>query len=341
MKKRPTLNSQWLKIVDENDFGTTATLETLQQRARIIQRVRQYFDSRDFLEVETPLLSHDIVVDRYLEPIAIEPSAVGLGGETDQSFWLQTSPEFGMKRILASGATAIYQIAKAFRGGEVGQRHNPEFTMLEWYRCGDDQQTGIDFLGQFVSAILDTAPHSALSYRQAFERYAQLDPFTAPISDFAAAAQERECDVSALAGVEDIDAWRNLVLTEVIEPQLGAQSPEIIYDWPASQAALAVTRNEQHPVAERFELYYRAIELANGYHELLDADELIARNQAVNKQRVCDGQPPLPENSRLLSAMQHGLPACAGVALGIDRLVMLATGNNDIKRVMAFDFDRA
>ena len=165
------------------DFLTTASIETLKKRAEIIKSIRRFFDDRDFMEVETPLLSHDIVVDRYLEPVAIDVQQLGIATLESQKMWLQTSPEFGMKRILASGAQAIYQITKAFRSGEAGGRHNPEFTMLEWYRVGDDQFAGIELLGEFIQNILATAPAKPISYRQAFLDNAGIDPLTATVKN--------------------------------------------------------------------------------------------------------------------------------------------------------------
>lgn len=330
-----------LNKVDKDDFRTNASIETLQQRASILKRVRNFFDSREFFEVETPLMSHDIVVDRYLEPVSIDGDILGIAATREQKLWLQTSPEFGMKRILASGATAIYQISKAFRAGESGKLHNPEFTMLEWYRVGDDQQSGINLLGEFVQDILQTKPAISISYQQAFIKYAQIDPFAASAEQFQATANKHDIDVSTLANVKELDPWRNLLLTQIIEPQLGKDCPEIIYDWPASQSALAQVRDGTPAVAERFELYFDGIELANGYHELLSPNELMKRNQAINGQRKVDGKDELPLESRLLNAMNHGLPPCSGVALGIDRLVMLATGHSNISEVMSFDINRA
>lgn len=314
-------------------FGPTASISNLRQRAEIIKQLRQYFDERGFFHVETPILSHDIVVDRYLEPMSVEREN-GPG-------WLQTSPEFAMKRLVASQADSIYQIARVFRCGELGQLHNPEFTMLEWYCTNQSPFESMKFLGDLVEEILERPQTELLSYQQVFEKHLAIDPHTAEIGVFRAIAKERGLDLSGFADETDRDLWLNLLLARLIEPELGSSRPQIIFDWPASQSALAIIRNNNPPVAERFEIYVDGIELANGYHELLDADELALRNSKVNKQRSADGKRVLPESSRLLDAMRKGLPDCCGVALGVDRLVMLKIGATSIRDVIAFPFDFA
>jgi lysyl-tRNA synthetase class 2 len=324
------------------DFLPFANVELLRQRAEVLRRIRKFFDDRNFFEVETPLLSHDIVVDRHLHPIGISKKQVtGAESDIDQKLWLQTSPEFGMKRILAGGAQSIYQIGKAFRQSETGEMHNPEFTMLEWYRVGDDMEHGMDLLAELVETILEKPRTERMTYRDAFTRFSNVDPFECSVSELQSAAEQAGVWVLLPLDQASRDGWLNLILSRVIEPQLGRGSPSIIYDWPASQSALAIVREDQTPVAERFEIYVEGVELANGYHELLDAEELSSRNSINNQQRVKDGSPLLPEESRLLEAMRHGLPGCAGVALGVDRLVMLALGANSIREVLAFPIDRA
>lgn len=323
-------------------FQPTATIETLQARARIVSRLRQFFDARGFFEVETPVLSRDVVVDRYLEPIGVDaPWVLDWASASDSPFWLQTSPEFAMKRLVASGAEAIYQITRAFRAKESGQHHNPEFTMLEWYRIGDSPATAIALLGDLAKAILDRDRVDTTTYRQAFLDHADVDPLVSDVDRLQEAARRKGVAIEGLRAESDLDFWRNLLLTHVVEPNLGRVCPTIIYDWPASQAALAQVRDESPPVAERFELFVDGIELANGYHELLDADELCRRNRRTNELRVRDGNRTLPESSRLVEAMEAGLPDCCGVALGVDRLVMLALGKPTISDVMAFPIERA
>lgn len=325
-----------------DDFLPSARIDVLQQRADVLQQLRRFFDDRGFFEVETPLISHDIVVDRHLHPVGIPKNQItGVDSNSNEMLWLQTSPEFGMKRLVASGANAIYQIGKAFRQSETGGMHNPEFTMLEWYRVGDNLKTGMDLLAELVEKILRQPKTERVTYRQVFLQHVGIDPFTCSVSDLKSVTLEHGIEIEMSCEASARDEWLNLILSRLIEPKLGDDGGVIIYDWPASQAALAVIREEEVPVAERFEIYVHGIELANGYHELLDADELARRNSVVNQERVKDGQPLLPEESRLLQAMRSDLPPCAGVALGVDRLVMLALGLKEIKDVMAFPIDRA
>ena len=245
-----------------------------------------------------------------------------------------------MKRLMACGAEAIYQVTRSFRGGERGRLHNPEFTIVEWYRRDDSMADGMQFLSDLCDAMLDRGPAERLSYRQAFLRYAEIDPFTAEAAQLAGLATA--AGVAAPAGLgDDHDGWLDLLRADLVEPHLGVDRPVILYDWPTSQAALAAVRDEDPPVAERFELYVGGIELANGYHELRDAAELRGRGELANEARRADGKPQLPEPARLLAAMEHGLPTCTGVALGFDRLVMLAAGADSIDQVMAFPIDRA
>ena len=330
-----------------SDFLPSASIEVLRRRAAIVGGLRKFFDDRDFFEVETPLLSHDTVVDRYIDPVSIPKIAVtGCADDSDVRMWMQTSPEFSMKRLIAADAKAIYQLSKCFRKGEKGVTHNPEFTMLEWYRVGDDLEKGMELLAELVELVLQRPKTSRLSYREAFLQFASLDPFEASVQQMKDVLKENEVSLpdssSSDCGKEaQRDSWLNLILSEVIEQHLGTDGPMIIYDWPASQSALAIVRPEDFPVAERFEIYVDGVELANGYHELLDPDELSRRSSNNNQGRLKDGRGLLPEDSRLLGAMRAGLPQCAGVALGVDRLVMLATGAKRIDEVLSFAIDRA
>ena len=319
-----------------DDFRPTASWENLRLRADLLRRLREFFDRHDFLEVETPILSADTVVDRHLDPFSTE-----IPSDDSRRLWLQTSPEFAMKRLLAAGGEAIYQVGRVFRLGEQGPLHNPEFTMVEWYRAGDDMDRGMQLTGELCEALLGRGPAERVSYAEAFAEYAGIDPHAA---DALALRQTAEaCGVAAPASLslEDRDGWLDLLLTERVQPKLGLSRPVLLYDYPASQAALARVREDDPPVAERFELYVSGVELANGYHELLDADELLRRNRQANAQRRADGKPALPEQSRLLAAMRAGLPPTVGAALGFDRLVMLAAGARCLGEVVAFPWDRA
>lgn len=314
-----------------SDFRLTASWPVLRLRAELLKRLRAFFDERGFLEVETPLLSPDTVVDRYIDPIVVEVDA--------RPCYLQTSPEFAMKRLLASGldgSNGIYQVCKAFRGGEQGRLHNREFTMVEWYGAGDGYAEGMQLLSDLVETILGLGSAGRVSYREAFQRHAGFDPLTSSTGTMAESCQTRNIPIPASLSPVDRDGWLNLILAECVEPKLGEARPTILYDYPASQAALAKVRNDDPPVAERFELYVRGLELANGFHELLDPAVLRKRNAENNQLRRQDGKSNLPAESKLLAAMEYGLPPCTGVALGFDRLVMIAAGANSLAEVMAF-----
>jgi lysyl-tRNA synthetase class 2 len=326
---------------NRDDFRPTASWANLRLRAGLLRRLREFFDDRGFLEVETPVLSADTVIDRHLEPFLV--AIADASGEADRArrYWLQTSPEFGMKRLLAAGGEAIYQIGRAFREGEQGRLHNPEFTIAEWYRSGDDMARGMRFLSDVAECLLERGPADTISYREAFQRHAGFDPHTADPADVVSAARSEGVAVPESLRADDRDGWLDLMFVELARPHLGVERPMIVYDYPASQAALARVRPEDPPVAERFELFVSGIELANGYHELLDPAVLSERNARINRARMADGKPGLPEESRLLRAMQSGLPASTGVALGFDRVAMLAAGASCLEEVMAFPFDRA
>jgi elongation factor P--(R)-beta-lysine ligase len=374
-----------------DDFRPAASWRHLQLRAALLRRLRQFFDERGFLEVETPILSADTVIDRHLDPFCMHVSALQQAGEGpgvragdggqrsvvsgqnktesrerrvfshqslipnpsaasphpnplpkgEGTMWLQTSPEFAMKRLLAAGAPAIYQVARVFRQDELGPLHNPEFTLVEWYQPGDSMNPGMQLTSDLCETMLGRGVAERISYADAFQRHVGIDPHTADGKQLAAVARKLGIQPPASLALEDRDGWLDLLMVERIQPHLGTQRPTLLYDYPASQAALARIRPQEPPVAERFELYVDGIELANGYHELLDPAELQARNARTNAQRVADGKPALPEESRLLAAMDAGLPPAVGVALGFDRLVMLAAGAKSIAEVVAFPFGRA
>lgn len=324
-----------------SDFRPTADVSVLSRRAELLRTTRRFFDERGFLEVETPILSRDTVVDRHLDPLETEVRGFG----PPQLMWLQTSPEFAMKRLLtAPGVGPIYQITRAFRQEERGPRHNPEFTIVEWYRPGDDYAAGMQLLGDLCQTLLGRGHAERLTYGEAFRRHVGIDPHQATLDELIAVAER--CAPSGTAAFRDSktpidrDAWLDLLLVECIESHLGRKSPTILCDYPATQAALAQVHGNP-PVAERFELYVDGLELANGYHELLDAEALVARNLENNVLRAADGKPQLPVESRLLDAMRSGLPPCTGCALGFDRVVMLACGKQDIADVLTFPVERA
>ncbi|MDO4549703.1 MAG: EF-P lysine aminoacylase EpmA [Planctomycetia bacterium] len=317
-------------------FRPTATFEMLHKRAKLLHRVRHFFESRGFLEVETPILSVDTVVDRHLDPMFLT-----LNGKR---FFLQTSPEFAMKRLLAAGSGPIFQVGKVFRHDEYGELHNPEFTMLEYYRPGDDLITGMNFLDEFQDFILHRGAAERKTYREVFLEILGLDPFQETENSLAEYVKKEGISAPEYYFTSNFsvnvtkDDWLDLILTERIQPKLGIHAPLILYHYPASQAALAQTVGE---VAERFELYVNGLEIGNGYHELCNAHVLRQRNKIVNALRRLDGKEILPEKSRLLQAMDHGLPPCAGTAIGFDRLFMVTEGAKTLQEVIAFPFDRA
>jgi lysyl-tRNA synthetase class 2 len=323
--------------------------ERLRRRAEMLARLRQFFADRGFLEVETPLLDDEVIPELHIEPFAAGGCPLflqsGFGpatGATQEKgtvpFLLQASPELHMKRLLAEGLPAIYQVTRSFRRGERGALHNPEFTIVEWYRAGDGTDAGVALLDALCQQIAGAPPAARTTYGDAFRMHAGIDPYRTTCDDLATAAARLNVAVPDELARNDRDEWLNLLLAMVVEPRLGAAGPEILFDYPASQSALArtVMRNGVE-VAERFELYWRGIELANGYHELTDAATLRERLEDVNRRRAADGRPALPWPERLLAAMESpGLPPCAGCALGFDRLVMLACGAATIDEVMAF-----
>ncbi len=236
------------------DFRPTASWQNLRLRADLLRKLRDFFYDRGFLEVETPLASADVVVDRHLDPLSVvlpdDPRQPNVG----RRLWLQTSPEFAMKRLLAAGAPAIYQVAKAFRADEIGLLHNPEFTIVEWYRPGDDLTAGMNFLSDLCEALLGRGPSQRLSYADAFQQHVGLDPHRASLAELRGAAAALDLSAPASLG-DDRDGWLDFLMTERIHPHLGIKQPAIVFDFPESQAALARIRAGDPTVGERFELY--------------------------------------------------------------------------------------
>jgi lysyl-tRNA synthetase class 2 len=341
-----------------DDFLPAASLTHLRRRAELARIVRRHFESQGYWEVETPILSSEIIQDAWLEPFVAgwlaDPSRWRSGGEPR---YLQTSPEAHMKRLLAAGADAVFQFSRVFRNGEIGRRHNPEFTMVEWYRVGDDHHRQMDFVEGLLRTVFAatadwrTGPpfdwqssFERLTYDAAFERWAGTRVLNAPTGSLGEIAVRQGIVPPPSLAPDDRDGWLNLLLATLIEPQLGSERPAFLHDYPASQAALAHIRRDSPdapPVTERFELYVRGIEVCNGYHELTDADALAQRTADQASARAAAGLLPLPAPGRLLAAMRSGLPPCSGVALGFDRLAMLALGVDEIRQVLAFPFDRA
>lgn len=318
-----------------NAFGSYASLDTLRSRAEALRKIRHFFFERAVLEVETPSLSLFPTIDLHLE--SFESSFLS----SSKPLYLITSPEYHMKRLVASGAGSIYQICKAFRNGEKGIYHNPEFTILEWYRVGWNHHQLIDEIDALLQLILGTPSAKKSTYRQIFLRYTGIDPFAFTIKDFQQACTNKECPVPEylLQNRLSDDEYLNYLMGALIEPQLGMDQPEFVVDYPSTQACLARINEKEPETAARFELFYRGVELANGFYELTNAEEQENRFKETNQQRIAVGKKPLPIDQRFLAALRNGLPDCAGVAMGIDRLLMLANDVTDMANIVSFPYE--
>lgn len=316
---------------------TSASVANLKSRAVLLGRLRQFFDLRGFTEVQTPVLSCDSIIDRHLDPIEVN---VQMPGQEPATWYLQTSPEQSMKRLLTSGIGSIYQVGPVFRGGERGRLHNPEFTMAEWYDVDADLNGGLELLDRLLMHLLGTPRAERIRFEDAFRIATGLHLFEMKPNDFGRwAVQHRLVDSERWS--KDWDDWVNLIFSERVQSTLGMQSPMLVTHFPASQAALARVCESDTRTAERFEAFYRGVELANGYHELMDADQLEARSILANSQRVAEGKVSLPVQNRLLDAMRSGMPNSCGCALGFDRVVMLACNASSLDEVVSFVAENA
>ncbi|KJD19651.1 poxB regulator PoxA [Vreelandella aquamarina] len=318
------------------NWQPTATMGTLRERARLIATVRAFFAARGIWEVETPVLGQGGSTDVHL----VSLSSLARTDKGQRKLWLQTSPEFHMKRLLAADSGPIFQLAKSFRDGEVGTRHNIEFTMLEWYRPGFTLAQLIEETTALVEHVLPQSPGPVVyyRYRELFHRHLEVDPFTTSLVTLRALAAERGNMSAQALAEEGRDTCLDLLMGMVIEPTLGQQELSVVVDYPASQAALARRHQDADGewVASRFELYLNGIELANGYDELTDAEEQRQRFDADNAERRRLGLPEVDVDAHLLAALEQGLPASSGVALGLDRLIQLALGKTRLEEVLAF-----
>ncbi|MDI3259996.1 MAG: EF-P lysine aminoacylase EpmA [Sinobacteraceae bacterium] len=319
-----------------------AKFDALRARARLYEALRGYFAGQGVLEVETPILSVAATVDPSIDSFRV--SAAGSEKHVPHAgLWLQTSPEFAMKRLLAAGSGPIWQLARVFRAGEQGRHHNPEFTLLEWYRPGWDHHRLMSEVESLLRAVGVAAPGPwpRLSYREAFLRHAGIDPFEADLAALRAACAGQAAYAESPTSPASRDFYLDLLMAHAVGPRLGVAQPEFVFDFPASQAALARIRPGPPPVAERFELFWKGMELANGFHELSDAAEQRARFLAQQETRRAQGREVPPYDERLIEALDAGLPDCAGVALGVDRLLMLLLDLPELADTLAFDFERA
>jgi lysyl-tRNA synthetase class 2 len=316
-----------------------ADLPALRMRADLYALIRRVFSARGVLEVETPILSQAGNTDPNIASFRAQfDGHVGAGS---RERWLRTSPEFPLKRLVAAGIGDCYELGRVFRNGEAGRRHNPEFTMLEWYRVGWDHRRLMRETAELAGAALALVDRTArvreTTYRALFQDALGVDPMRDEETVLRAALDGIAIDPSGLRR----DDWLDLLLTHRIQPGFRHDELLLVHDYPASQCALAKLRAGDPPVAERFELYLGPVELANGYHELTDASEQRARFERDLSLRTQRGDPLPPLDERLLAALSQGLPDCAGVAMGIDRLLGAMLGNDAIAATLAFPFDRA
>ncbi len=342
MSKRFQPGAAWTDGFDADASWTpSASRDALRLRAWLNRLVREFFHARSVLEVETPVLSQAGNTDPNIASFALDFS-----GRTDgapRTRWLRTSPEFALKRLLAAGIGDCYELGRVFRDGEAGSRHNPEFSMLEWYRVGWNHAQLIEETAALVQAALALVGRNAqlrvTRYRDLYRDALGIDPFTADDATLRAALGDVLIDPQGLGR----DDWLDLLMTHRLQPAFNINEMHAVVDYPASQCALARIRSDAdgHEVAQRFELYLGPLELANGYHELLDATEQAARFADDIRMREARGASMPPMDARLLAALASGLPACAGVALGMDRLLMAMLGTSRISDVLSFDFPRA
>jgi len=325
-------------MYDASLWQPSADIAILQKRAYLFKTIRTFFDERNVMEVDTPCLSLGSITDPHIEVLTSETRSLG----KDLTYYLQTSPEYAMKRLLCAGSGSIYQLGKVFRAEEIGRRHSIEFTLLEWYRVGFDHWQLINEIEQLLARLLklDDLQCERSSYQEAFLQHTGIDPFSTTLPALQHCANNHtEYGLEE----EDRDTLLELIFSSVIEPKLGQNVPCFIYDYPASQAALARTHFDENGerVAARFELYWQGMELANGYYELTDAEEQQRRFTNDAQTRESLGLSVRQYDGRLISALKEGLSDCSGVALGVDRLLMLLCQKTHIEEVLPFAHHRA
>ena len=321
-------------IHQHSTFQPTCSIAALQARATLYQKIRQFFAERQVMEVETPTLSQAGATDVHLASIPVQRH---IHGKLSTQY-LQTSPEFPMKRLLASGSGAIYQICKVFRDDEHGRKHNSEFTMLEWYRPKLDlkglMHETVELLEVCLAHRLGEVRPYILSYKHAFQDRLDINPLQASLKQLKDTAHRLGLNLDL---GDDRLAYMDLLFSHFVEPSLGFDAPVFLTDFPPEMASLAKVKTDDdgEQVAARFEVYIEGLELANAYDELLDAEVLAARFEADNLERTKQGLPVIPTDQYLLSALPH-MPECSGIALGLDRLLMVAMNQVKIDQVIAF-----
>lgn len=325
-------------MCDPANWQPTISMQNLVKRAKFMQQIRDFFTSRNVLEVDTPMLSQATITDVHLHPFQTtwraEPHA------KEKTYYLMTSPEYHMKRLLAAGSGSIFQLNRCFRNEEIGRYHNPEFTLCEWYRLDFEMDDLINEVDELLQTLLHCPTSEKIAYSAAFEAHLNLDPLTATFAELQTKATEM-----GFGEIAQHETDRNMLLQLLfsfgVEPKIGQHAPVAVYHFPASQASLAKLDEHDPRVAKRFEFYYKGIELANGFQELSDAEEQRGRFENDNDLRQKMHLPKQPIDEHFLAALNAGLPNCSGVALGVDRVMMLAFDAKTIQDVIAFPADRA
>ncbi|GHE94185.1 elongation factor P--(R)-beta-lysine ligase [Thalassotalea profundi] len=318
------------------------TWELAKERASNIRKIRQFFYDRDVVEVETPLLSNGTVTDVHLDAFESKYEYFPHSSiKSKDTLFLQTSPEFAMKRLIAGGYGSIFQICKAFRREPFGRFHNPEFTMLEWYCLGYSEQDLIDQVADLLVCVLNCDFPEKKSYQQVFNKATGINPLETSISELKEFLCKQQINDVWIKEEREKDILLQYIFSNFVETSIGKEVPCFIYDFPSSQAALARISQDDPRVAQRFECYYQGIELANGYNELIDPQEQINRFNRDNDFRKRLGKEQLPIDNNFIEAISLGLPQCSGVALGLDRLMMLALDKTSIDEVITFNIETA
>jgi len=312
----------------------SASLASIKSRAVLLKNIRLFFLQRNVMEVETPILSHCGGTEPHLD--AIQAEFID-SGKSRQGF-LQTSPEFAMKRLLAAGVGDCYQIFKAFRNQESGRFHNPEFSLLEWYRTGIDEIQLLLEIDQFLQYVLHCKSAEYCQYQHLFLQHLQLDPLQTSLKELQSVALQH---IQNPPQLDAVDGYLELLFSYCIEPVIGQDRPCFVTQYPASQASLARISKQNSKLSCRFEIFYKGLELGNGFYELADAAEQLQRFQQENQRRQQMGLDEVEIDRRFIAALEHGLPESSGVAIGVDRLLMLLTSAKHINQVLCFPFDRA
>lgn len=323
-------------------WSTTLSWKDAQKKAKVLSKIRRFFEERNVIEVETPLLCDSTVTDVHLDPFI---TSFDYDKRIDTSKprykFLQTSPEFCMKRLLASGYQSIYQISKAFRHEAQGRLHNPEFTILEWYRIGFTQRELMEEVSDLLLTIVDCKQPTFITYQDLFLKYTYIDPLDCSIAELLIYIEENGKISDWLLLEKNINTLLQFIISEFIEPVIDHSVPHFIYDFPVAQASLAKISQSNPKVAERFECFYQGLELVNGFSELTDYQEQLERFINDNRERKQYGFKERNIDAKFINALKSGIPECSGVAMGVDRLLMIALNKQDIEEVISFCIDRA